>query len=206
MGVHEDRCVPARGKVALPTEGAKPSICMGRRPASRSSWRAGATLARRGTIGREEPAAARGLAGDAAAEARARACAEAAGGGHGGDGRPPRSGRASDGPAGAASRLRRRGPPGRARTSRPRRRVRRWSSCCRPWCAGSRGRATGEGDRQARARGRGDGRGRGRGRVGPRPGEVHLKAPAGVDADAWRKRVEARLSARGLQVEGVVAE
>jgi hypothetical protein len=35
---------------------------------------------------------------------------------------------------------------------------------------------------------------------------VQLKAPAGVDADAWRKRVEARLSARGLQVEGVVAQ
>lgn len=35
---------------------------------------------------------------------------------------------------------------------------------------------------------------------------VQLKAPAGVDGEAWRRRVEGRLTARGLQVEGVVAE
>jgi hypothetical protein len=35
---------------------------------------------------------------------------------------------------------------------------------------------------------------------------VQLKAPAGVDGEAWRKRVEGRLTARGLQVDGVVAE
>jgi hypothetical protein len=35
---------------------------------------------------------------------------------------------------------------------------------------------------------------------------VQLRAPAGVDAEAWRRRVEGRLAARGLAVEGVVAE
>ena len=35
---------------------------------------------------------------------------------------------------------------------------------------------------------------------------VQLKAPAGVDGEAWRRRVEGRLTARGLQVDGVVAE
>jgi len=35
---------------------------------------------------------------------------------------------------------------------------------------------------------------------------VQLRAPAGVDAEAWRRRVEGRLMARGLQVDGVVAE
>jgi hypothetical protein len=35
---------------------------------------------------------------------------------------------------------------------------------------------------------------------------VQLRAPAGVDAEAWRRRVEGRLTARGLQVDGVVAE
>ena len=35
---------------------------------------------------------------------------------------------------------------------------------------------------------------------------VQLRAPAGVDAEAWRKRVEGRLTARGLQVDGVEAQ
>jgi hypothetical protein len=35
---------------------------------------------------------------------------------------------------------------------------------------------------------------------------VQLRAPAGVDAEAWRKRVQGRLVARGLEVEGVEAE
>ena len=35
---------------------------------------------------------------------------------------------------------------------------------------------------------------------------VQLRAPVGVDAEAWRRRVEGRLMARGLQVDGVVAE
>jgi hypothetical protein len=35
---------------------------------------------------------------------------------------------------------------------------------------------------------------------------VHLRAPGGVDGDAWRRRVSARLAARGLDVEGVEVE
>ncbi len=35
---------------------------------------------------------------------------------------------------------------------------------------------------------------------------VQLRAPAGVDGEAWRRRVEGRLTARGLRVDGVVAE
>jgi len=35
---------------------------------------------------------------------------------------------------------------------------------------------------------------------------VQLKAPAGVDGEAWRRRVEGRLAARGLDVEDVVAD
>jgi hypothetical protein len=30
---------------------------------------------------------------------------------------------------------------------------------------------------------------------------VHLRAPPGVDLDAWRERIGARLAARGLDVE-----
>ncbi len=35
---------------------------------------------------------------------------------------------------------------------------------------------------------------------------VQLRAPDGVDGDAWRRRVSARLAARGLDVEGVEVE
>lgn len=35
---------------------------------------------------------------------------------------------------------------------------------------------------------------------------VHLRAPAGVDLEAWRRRIARRLAARGLQVDEVQAE
>jgi hypothetical protein len=35
---------------------------------------------------------------------------------------------------------------------------------------------------------------------------VHLRAPAGVDAEAWRSRIEARLARRGLAVDHVEVE